>query len=56
MIKSPCKDCEERKVPKTCETTCAKWAYFKKKSEEQKEIIKKKKEIHYKLWRTYDNY
>lgn len=56
MAKSPCKNCEKRTAPKTCESTCKEWVAFKKKHKEQKEIIKRKKEIHYKLWRTYDNY
>ncbi len=56
MIKSPCKDCKKRTIPKTCEKTCENWINYKKNYEEQKETCRKRKELHYKLWRTHENH
>lgn len=32
-INSPCQNCKDRKIPKTCENTCSKWLQYKKEKE-----------------------
>lgn len=36
--KVPCKDCQNRKIPKTCESTCEKWINYKKEKNKEKEL------------------
>lgn len=43
LLQSPCKDCNERTKPKTCEKNCKLWQEYKKKKlklEKQKELRK----------------
>ena len=37
MTKSPCKNCLDRKIPKTCEKDCIKWKEFKEIHEKERE-------------------
>lgn len=36
----PCKNCEDRKIPKTCERTCKKWISYKQKHNKEREKYK----------------
>lgn len=42
-MRVPCKNCKDRKIPKTCETTCKKWIEYRKEYEKTKEIIRQQK-------------
>lgn len=41
LLQSPCKDCNKRKRPKTCEKDCKLWKAYK----EEKSKLEKEKEL-----------
>lgn len=43
MVNSPCKDCQDRTKPKSCESSCLKWQKYVLEKEKEKEIIKQNK-------------
>lgn len=45
MAPSPCKNCNQRTIPKTCESTCEKWQQYANQKKKEKESITKHKEI-----------
>lgn len=55
MIIAPCRDCQERKIPKTCEKTCQKWINFKKELEQEKEKINNEKYIQFLILSRKEN-
>lgn len=46
MFNPPCKNCKNRKIPKTCETTCELWQTYYQKKQKEQEIIKTNKKMH----------
>lgn len=54
--KVPCKGCKDRKIPKTCESTCERWIKYKKEQQTEKSQIKYIKDleraINRQIWRN----
>lgn len=55
MIIAPCRDCQERKIPKTCENTCQKWIDFKNALEQEREKINNGKYIQFLILSRKEN-
>lgn len=55
MVKSPCMNCTNRKVPKTCEKDCELWVQFKKEKDAEKEAIFNAKELKFRIDRSIYN-
>lgn len=56
-IKSPCFECLQREIPKTCELHCERWKEYKKQHEEEKKTNYKNKlflKIKYGGYYTYE--
>lgn len=55
----PCKDCPSRTIPKTCETTCEKWARYKEELEKERTAIQSakmlEKAVNRQIWRNSRN-
>lgn len=47
MAKVPCKNCPNRKIPKTCEGECQKWQEYQRLNKEEKVKILKEKRLKY---------
>lgn len=43
MIEAPCKDCKDRKIPKTCEKTCDKWNKYRAELDVARDKIQKER-------------
>jgi hypothetical protein len=48
----PCKDCNKRTRPKTCENDCPLWAEYKEYKKIESQTIKQNKRLHYRLNRA----
>lgn len=45
LLQSPCRDCEKRTRPKTCEKDCELWQAYKKRKAELEKEKELKKEV-----------
>lgn len=58
MVTAPCRNCEMRKIPKTCEKDCKLWLEYKE--QHSKELIELQMQrrtnrmISDNIWRNYD--
>lgn len=52
----PCKDCADRKIPKSCEPTCERWKKYKHDLEQEKKMVREakalEKAINKQIWRN----
>lgn len=56
MCNVPCKNCEKRAIPKTCEKDCPLWIAYKEERNKQKQTEKENRRLHQRLngaiWRN----